>query len=55
MEKLEGAQLGFNMEGCSCGILMHAEDMLMADSGVELQFMLDMVATSIHVKVEDEL
>ena len=42
-EELERAQLGVNLEGCWCGTLMYGDDVLVADSGAELQAMLDVV------------
>ena len=43
-EELERAQLGVKLKGCRCGALMHADDVvLVADSGAELQAMLDVV------------
>ena len=43
-EKFERAQLGVKLEGCWCGPLMHADDVvLVADSGAELQAMLNLV------------
>ena len=52
-EELERAQLGVKIGGCWCWALMYADDVLVADSGVELHAMLDVVETC--VKVEDEV
>ena len=43
-EELKRAQLGVKLQGCWCGALMYANDVvLVADSGAELQAMLDVV------------
>ena len=43
-EESERAQLGVKLEGCWCGALMCADDVvLVADSGPELQAILDVV------------
>ncbi len=43
-EKLERDQIGVKLEGCWCGPLMYADDVVpVADSEAELQAMLDVV------------
>ena len=43
-EELERAQLGVKLQGCWCGALMYADDdVLVTDSGAELQAMVDVV------------
>ena len=43
-EESERTQLGVKLEGCWCGALMYADEVvLVADSGAELQAMLDVV------------
>ena len=43
-EELERAQVGVKLEGCWCGALMNADDViLVADAGAELQAILDVV------------
>ena len=43
-EELEGAQLGVKLEGCWCGALRYADDVvLVAGPGAELQARLDVV------------
>ena len=44
VEELERAQLGVKLEEHQCGVLMYVEDIvLVADSGMELQTMLEVV------------
>ena len=40
-EELERANLGVKLEGCWCGTLRNADDVLVVDLGAELQAMLD--------------
>ena len=42
-EEFVGAQLGVKLEGCWCRTLKYADVVLVADSGAELQAMLDVV------------
>ena len=44
VEELERAQLGVKLEDCWCAALAYADDIvLVADSGMELQTMLEVV------------
>ena len=51
-EELKRAQLGVKLDGCRYRALMYADNVLVANSGVELQPISDVIETC--VKMEDE-